>query len=97
MSKEQSIQEWVAEIEHGFKEYNLPDYMKPGVLRWVIDGVPPGSFLTAVFQNNLRYALMKADEQNSKCLSGWVKFVYHNVPSQCNGSEMLDWKGLRNG
>ena len=99
MSKEANIKEWTAEIDQGFEEYNLPDYMKPGVLRWVIDGVPPGSFLTALFQNNLHYAVMKSDQTNYERLFGWVLFVHYNVPSKCHGSAdvMSNWKGLRNG
>jgi acyl transferase domain-containing protein len=62
MKNQEEVMLWTEEIEKGFKEYTLPDYMKEGVLHWVIDGIPPGSFLTAVLQNNLRYAVLKADE-----------------------------------
>lgn len=64
----------------------IPVYMKPGILRYVIDGVPLGGFLEAVFMNDLVRAATKADDVNSGHLYRYAKLLYH-LPMACWGSE----------
>ena len=83
-------------LSHSYYD-ELPTEMLPAVYRYVVDGLPPGDFLEAVITNNLRHALVCADERNLKVLPVWVRFFYNCVPSGCYGDErdMRAWMGER--
>lgn len=69
----------------------IPAYMHGAVERYVMHGVPPGSFLTAVLSNDLREAFARADDDNTAAMKGWVRFIYMHVPSNAHGTpEMVD-------
>lgn len=57
-----------------------------GIKRYVEEGVPNGSFLTAVFENNLMEAFMNADEYNIETMFHIVGYIYNEVPSNLWGS-----------
>lgn len=86
------------QIEQGFQKLGLPDYMMGGVTRWVFDGIPPGSFLEAVFTNNLSKAVFCADRNNKQKLAEWAEFSYWYLPAMCRGNDknVKNWKGLNN-
>lgn len=71
----------------------IPDYMRGAVERYVMHGVPPGSFLTAVFCNHFLDAVGQADNTNAQCLSAYARFLYNHVPGECKGSStrVADW------
>lgn len=64
----------------------IPGYMRGAVERYVMDGVPPGSFLMAVLTNDLKEAFARADDDNARSMPGWVRFLYNYMPSTCHGS-----------
>jgi hypothetical protein len=64
----------------------IPDHMFGAVKRYIMQGIPPGSFLTAVICNDLREAFARADDQNAAAMHGWIKFFYNYTPSGCWGS-----------
>jgi hypothetical protein len=64
----------------------IPNYMRGAVERYVMDGVPPGSFLTAVLTNDLKEAFARADDDNARAMHGWVRFLYNYTPATCHGS-----------
>ena len=68
-------------------------YMIDGVQRYVLHGIPPGSFLTALFSNNLKESFARADENNTAAMRTWVIFMRWELPSQCHGSPeaVADW------
>ena len=86
------------EIDKGFEELDLPEYMKDGVMLYVFQGVRPGSFLTAVLENNLTQSFGQADHNNVACMFDWAKLLYMYLPSQCWGSKEIvaNWKGFDN-
>jgi len=43
---------------------NIPERMREGVIRYIMDGVPPGGFLWSILENNFYEAAARADEQN---------------------------------
>jgi hypothetical protein len=49
-------------------------------------GIPTGSFVRAVLENNLMEAMMKADEHNRRSIFWIVSMVYNLAPAQCWGS-----------
>ncbi len=73
----------------------LPDYMQSAVERYVLHGIPPGHFLTAVVENNLREAVERADSTNIWFLREYVVFFYTSAPGECWGSpqRVKDWIG----
>jgi hypothetical protein len=64
----------------------LPDYMVGAVKRYILHGIPPGSFLSAVICNDLREAFARADDENAENMRQWVQFFYNYAPSGCWGS-----------
>ena len=61
-------------------------HMQAGVDRYLNHGVQPGSFLTALFSNDLKRAFGKADEANTAAMREWVGFMYNDMPSTSQGS-----------
>ena len=64
----------------------IPCHMRGGIQRYVMNGVPMGSFLTAVFANDFMEAAGRADDENRDALFGYAQFLYNCVPSTCKGS-----------
>lgn len=54
--------------------------------RYLNHGIMPGSFLTAVLQNNLAEACGRADSSNSSNISNIVGYIYNHLPSNSWGS-----------
>lgn len=75
----------VADWKSGLME-NIPRHMWQGVQLYVEQGIPPGSFLTAVLSNDLKGAFMRADEMNLAAMRKWVQFMYWDMPSDAQGS-----------
>ena len=61
-------------------ECGIPEYMHGGIVRYYENGIPPGGFLSAVIDNNLREAAGRADAQNQQALIGYVTWFYNYAP-----------------
>jgi hypothetical protein len=64
----------------------IPQYTLDSLTRYVEHGIPPGSFLCAVLENNLVRAVGRADRENLAALPEIVKYIYNELPSTCWGS-----------
>lgn len=64
----------------------IPEYMHGGLLRYIVDGIGPGDFLSAVLANDLREACGRADGVNRHLLWQYVRWLYNEAPSGCWGS-----------
>lgn len=64
----------------------IPGHMRDGIQRYVMSGVPMGSFLTAIFANDFMEAAGRADGLNRHALFAYAGFVYNHTPSNCHGS-----------
>jgi hypothetical protein len=64
---------------------NIPQRMRGAALRYIMDGVIPGHFMTAVFENNLYEAVCCADEENRQCLHAYAMML-NAIPAGCWGS-----------
>lgn len=64
----------------------IPEHMHGAVSRYVMHGISPGQFLTAVLSNDLMEAFGRADDDNAAAMHGWVRFLYNYMPSQSKGS-----------
>jgi len=76
-------------------ENGVPEHLVGGLTRYVIMGINPGDFLTAVLSNDLMEAFGRADRNSLAGLEGLMKFIYNYVPSACHGSKekVSAWKG----
>lgn len=54
--------------------------------RYLNHGIMPGSFMTAVLENNLVEAFGRADIHNSSNLKNIVGYIYNHLPSNSWGS-----------
>lgn len=64
----------------------IPEHMQQALLRYVTEGVQPGDFLTAVIRNDLRNAVMRADEENLPLIKLYLLWFYNVAPQGCHGS-----------
>ena len=63
--------------------------LQDGMIRYLVDGVRPGSFLTAVLENNLSDAVLRAAAEGdgkTALIVPVVLFLIYNAPSPSFGS-----------
>lgn len=82
------------EIEEALLKADVPEHVKPGLLKYILYGCSVGHFLTAVLGNDLKGAVGHADEENTKRLPQIVRFLYTYAPHVCWGSveRVVQWK-----
>jgi hypothetical protein len=75
-------------VEEWFNgEYaEIPERMREGLRRYIVDRVQPGDFLTAVICNDLRNAVGRADAENLSLIPLYVRWFYNVAPNQSHGS-----------
>lgn len=73
-----------AEIDRGAR--HIPENMIGVVKRYVLRGIPPGSGMRYLLENNFMRAHGHLDQDNRDALSGWCMFLYNYVPGSCHGS-----------
>lgn len=71
----------------GLSKCGIPGYMHGGIIRWYENGIPPGGFLTAVIDNDLREACGRADDTNRHCLFNYMQWFYNHAPAGTWGFE----------
>ena len=70
-----------------------------GIRRYIEGRVRPGSFLSAVLENDLKQAVRCADSESMSMLPELVDWLWSNAPARCWGNETnvfcwigeLDW------
>ena len=60
----------------------IPEYMWEGIERYLFDRVRPGSFLSAIFQNDLVEAFACADTDNLELMRYYARFLYNELPAR---------------
>jgi len=66
---------------------SIPEHMQGALRRYVLEGIAPGHFLTAVICNDLKGAVGNADDTNLALLQTYVRWFYNIAPGQCWGSK----------
>lgn len=56
------------------------------ITEFILLGRPMGSFLTAVFSNDLMATIKKADTVNAQALQNYLNFVEACAPARCHGT-----------
>lgn len=72
--------------EYIFGNYHIPERMMEGINRYIQQGIKPGSFLTAVIQNDLSEAVHIADRENLANLPAYAGYFFSQAPSGSYGS-----------
>lgn len=72
------------------EEYGVPESLRGGLIRYLLGGIIPGGFLTAVLTNDLRTAVTLASPvEHLLALPAIVRFLHNEAPSTCAGSPEL--------
>jgi len=73
--------------------YGIPDYMHGALIRYYENGLPPGDFLTALLNNDLRETFARADDTNTYAVRGYVMWLYNEAPGGSWGypNAVNDW------
>lgn len=69
------------------REFYIPERMMGGLERWVLYGIKPGNFLTAVLKNDFISICQLADDENLRNLPAYAAYIYDVLPSECWGSK----------
>lgn len=64
----------------------IPGRMRKSILGYLNHGHKMGSFLTAVFSNDLFGAISRADDENVALLKEYVVWVWNYAPHGSHGS-----------
>lgn len=70
-----------------FQDFYIPERMMPGIKSYIEERLLPGNFLRGVISNDLKTAVMYADEENIRNLPAYVSYFYNHAPMDCWGSE----------
>lgn len=62
-------------------EYGIPEYMHGGIVCFYENGLPPGHFLSAIIDNDLKEVFNTADDTNAACVKAYVMWFYNCAPS----------------
>lgn len=74
-------------IERDHEYENISDNIIVSLQRYLDKGMPPGSFLSSVLENDLFQAVAHADPTRKQNLSAIAKFIYNSIPSKARGSK----------
>ena len=75
------------------QQYTLNEYLEPALDNYLIHGIQPGSFMTAVLCNDLHGAINRADSGNLINFALVCNEIIHRCPPDAFGSEqhVRDW------
>jgi hypothetical protein len=77
----------MSDMTYRYEGFYIPDRMMPAIQRYILHGIEPGHFLTAVITNNLTEAVARADDENMRNIPAFVAYFYNEAPRDCWGSE----------
>lgn len=72
---------------------DVPDHTRQSFEDYLLRGLPPGSFMSAVLRNDFVAAVCHADHVNREHLPGIAKWMLNHAPSISWGNEQAvrDW------
>lgn len=84
--------EQIADMINGGRHL-VPGHMWGAVERYFLQGIPGGSFLTALLSNDLIEAFARADDENADNMRRWAQFLYNYAPcgSYRSPEAVRDW------
>lgn len=76
----------MSDFRLNFSGYNVPSHTQGALERYIVHGIEPGGFLTAVLCNDLMGAMSRADIDNKRAIHDICSWIYNEAPSSCHGS-----------
>lgn len=75
----------------------IPEHLWLGLKYYVLEGRPTGSFLEALFANDLFEVFGRGDGEAIGSLQTMVNYIYNKCPCQCYGSRerVKAWTGMK--
>jgi len=64
----------------------LPEHCVDGLFRYFDNRIPPGGFMTALLENDLKETFARADEINREAVFAYVYWLYNHAPMGSYGS-----------
>ena len=87
-----------SELYESLKAANVPEHLHGGIVRYVVSGIKPGSFLCAVIANDLLSVLCRAsDDLSLEDLRAVCRWFHNDAPDRCHGTYGLlaDWMAAK--
>lgn len=93
-------EEWDRRLATLLNERAIPGYMHNGIRQYVLNGLMPGGFMSAILHHEFWRAWGQADNTNSRVFTEYFELLVR-LPAACHGSrETVDaWcehQGLKN-
>lgn len=82
------------QYRNSLERFGVPPHLHGGILRYVLTGVEPGSFLKNIIRNDLMGTVATASEDISiEGLRATLKWFYNETPSPCwkSANAMQAW------
>ena len=93
-----NVTEYEMELDRRLTEQSMiPQYMHEGIIKYIVNGRPPGDFLGSVLEGDLHKAARKADRINQELLFEYCRWLHNYAPSGCCGSKELVEKWIAAG
>lgn len=73
-------------LRHHLRETGVPENLHDGIVAYLTERRPTGSFLKAVLENDLAQAVLRADPVTIKRIRETVLFLHNYAPSPSWGS-----------
>lgn len=77
--------------DNGFDFDGLPESLRPGYARWWCFGIPAGSFLQAVIDNDFIKAITKADAKNLNMIRSIAIWMHNNGDDRATRANASSW------
>ena len=74
-------------MSYRFRGATLPESLQESLNAYADTGRPTGGFLEACIDNDLRAAVLHADETSFAAIPAIVGFLYNEMPSGCWGKQ----------
>jgi hypothetical protein len=78
-----------AEIRRDLDRAGIPAHLHGGLIRYVVDRIAPGHFLTALLENDLVGVINRGDTsevENTALIKAWVSVLYN-----CEAIPAISW------
>lgn len=74
----------------------VPEHLRGGLLRWMVDGIRPGDFLCAILRNDLHDAERRADPTSRLAMTAIHDWLYNFAPCNCwrSVTNFARWRGI---
>lgn len=71
----------------------VPEHLRDGLRSYILQGLPPGGFLSAVLEHDLFQSFARADDESRAGLFGLVSWIYNHAPGGCHGNreKVTEW------